>query len=228
MIKNTRAGCSRFVALVERIEGRPYFLAIRRGLTLPLPLIMIGALALLLRYPPSAAMQRFLTVHLGPHGDAFADNLIAGTFGIGGLVALYGFADAFANLHNHRRADRYVNPAAAAIVVVSCFFTLIVRDDHETLLASFSLGQGMLGALLVASFSGILFLELCSIRRLRIPLNHLSNDPLVGDVCTIIPAGMLTILCFAVLKEVLMSAGWPDVGGTLKTLLSSPFAASSC
>lgn len=227
MMTNAPARWSSFLTIVERIDRRPYFIAIRRGLALPLPLIMIGALALLLRYPPSADLHRFLTAHFGSSLDSFADNLLAGTFGIGSLVALFGFADVLANLHNQRLGHRHVNPTVAAIVVVSCFFTLIAWDSEKTLMKSLSLGQGMLGALLVASFAGCVFLKLCSIRFLCIPLNHLSNDPLVGDVFTVMPAGMLTILLFALLKAALVSAGCSDVGGTLSMLLSAPFSASS-
>jgi cellobiose PTS system EIIC component len=216
-----------FLSFVERIDRRPYFIAIRRGLALPLPLIMIGALALLLRHPPSADMHRFLTAHLGSHLESFSDHLLAGTFGIGSLVALYGFADALTNLHNQQLGHRHVNPTVAAIVVVSCFFTLIAGDSEGMLTTSLSLGQGMLGALLVASIGGTLFLMLCSIRFLRIPLNHLSNDLLVGDVFTVMPAGMLTILLFALLKIFLIWAGYSDLGGTLSTLLSGPFSTSS-
>jgi cellobiose PTS system EIIC component len=216
-----------FLTIAERIDRRPYFIAIRRGLSLPLPLIMVGALALLLRDVPSANMHRFMTARFGTHLESFADILLAGTFGIGSLVALYGFADALTNLHNQRLGRRHVNPAVAAIVVVSCFFTLLVGGRDGTLTTSLSLGQGMLGALLIASLGGSLFLEFCSVRFLRIPQNHLSNDPLVGDVFTVMPAGMLTILCFALLKAALVSAGWYDVGGSLSTFLSGPFLASS-
>ncbi|MFM0619727.1 EAL domain-containing protein [Paraburkholderia nemoris] len=227
MMTKAPARWSSFLTIVERIDRRPYFIAIRRGLALPLPLIMIGALALLLRYPPSVDLHRILAAHFGSRLNSFADSLLAGTFGIGSLVALFGFADVLTNLHNQRLGHRHVNPTVAAIVVVSCFFTLIARDSEKTLMASLSLGQGMLGALLVASIAGCVFLKLCSIRFLCIPLNHLSNDPLVGDVFTVMPAGMLTILSFALVKAVLVSAGWSDIGGTLSTLLSAPFSASS-
>ncbi|WP_244201451.1 EAL domain-containing protein [Paraburkholderia rhynchosiae] len=153
--------------------------------------------------------------------------MLAGTFGIGALVALYGFADVLTTLHNQRPDHRHVNPTVAAIVVVSCFFTLITGNSEATLKASLSLGQGMLGALLVASLGGSLFLKFCSIRFLRIPLNNLSSDLLVGDVFTVMPAGMLTILLFALLKAALVSAGWSDFGGTLSNLLAAPFSTSS-
>jgi lactose/cellobiose-specific phosphotransferase system IIC component len=210
-----------FLSIVERIDRRPYFIAIRRGLTLPLPLIMIGALALLLRFPSTSGMRQFLTETFGPNLNFFCDSLLAGTFGIGSLVALYGFTDALTNLHNQRFGHRVVNPTVAVIVVAACFFTLIAPNDHESIVAALSLGQGLFGAILVASLGGSLFLKLCSIRRLRIPLNNLSNDPLVGDVFTVMPAAMLVILSFAILKTILVSAGWSNFIGTTSTLLAA-------
>ena len=130
--------------IVERIDRRPYFIAIRRGLALTLPLIMIGALALLLRFPSIGGMQLFLTKAFGSQLNFYCDSLIASTFGIGSLVALYGFTDALTNLHNQRFGHRVVNPTIAVMVVVSCFFTLIAPNRDATLAASLSLGQGML------------------------------------------------------------------------------------
>ncbi len=160
----------RLVHVVERIDRKPYFIAIRRGLALALPLIMTGAVALLLRYPSSAGMRELLTDTFGPRLNLFCDSLLVGTFGIGSLVALYGFTDVLTSLHNQRLGHRVVNPMVAVIVVMSCFFTLIAPEDgHASPVASLSLGQGLFSALLVASIGGSLFLKLCKIRWLRIP-----------------------------------------------------------
>lgn len=214
----------RFMTLCERIDRRPYFVAIRRGLALPLPLIMIGALAVLVRFPSSAGMGRFLTAVFGPNLNAFCDGLIACTFGIGSLVALCGFTDALANLHNQQRGHRLVNPALAVVVVVSCFFAVIDLPGNTTRMGSLSLGQGMFGALVIASLSGSLFLKLCDVRFLCISRNAISNDPLIGDVFTVMPAAMLTIIVFAAAKALLVWVGWPGFVGTLNTLLAEPFS----
>ncbi|MGN6317096.1 EAL domain-containing protein [Trinickia sp.] len=224
MMTEAQSRWHQFSTWVERIDHLPYFFAIRRGLALPLPLIMVGALALLLRYPPSDAMSRWLFAAFGSHAQAFADRLLAGTFGIGALVALTGFAVALTNLHNQRPGVSPVNPAIAASIVASCFFTLIFVDGDATPLASLSVAGGMWSALLAASLGGTLFLKLSGMRFLRIPLNHLSNDPVVGDVFTVMPAGMLTILIFAAGKFAWMSMAWPgyaDTWGALPFTLSS-------
>ncbi|WP_407059188.1 hypothetical protein ACKZDW_00890 (plasmid) [Ralstonia syzygii subsp. celebesensis] len=72
MITRVPAPWLRLLTIVERIDRRPYFIAIRRGLALSLPLIMIGALALLLRYPPTAGLRRFLAASFGSRLDFFA------------------------------------------------------------------------------------------------------------------------------------------------------------
>ncbi len=215
----------RLVHVVERIDRKPYFIAIRRGLALALPLIMTGALVLLLRYPSSAAMQRVLAEAFGPRLDLFFDSLLAGTFGIGSLVALYGFTDVLTSLHNQRLGHRVVNPMVAVIVVTSCFFTLVTPGDIDASpLASLSFRHGLFSALIVASVGGALFLKLCSFRFLRIPLHNLSNDSLVGDVFTLMPAGMLTIFAFALLKAASMWLGWSAWVAALTTQFAASFS----
>ncbi|CAJ0719492.1 hypothetical protein LMG6871_02902 [Ralstonia edaphis] len=214
----------RLLSAAERFDRGPYFIAIRRGLALSLPLIMVAAVALLLRNPPTAGMRHLLLQAFGPGLDAFCDSVLAGTIGIGSLVALFGFADVLAQQHNQRAGHRVVNPTVAAVVVVSCFFTLIAPEADASLMASLSLGQGMFGALMVASLGGSLFLKLCSIRGLRIPSHHLSNDLLVGDVLSVMPAGMLTILTFALLKAGMAWAGWPQIMAAFGALLAAPYS----
>ncbi|ENZ79527.1 MULTISPECIES: EAL domain-containing protein [Ralstonia] len=217
----------RLLSAAERFDRGPYFIAIRRGLALSLPLIMVGAVALLLRNPPTAGMRYLLLEAFGTRLDAFCDSVLAGTIGIGSLVALFGFADVLAQLHNQRAGHRVVNPTVAAVVVVSCFFTLIAPAANASLMAWLSLGQGLFGALMVASLGGSLFLKLCSIRRLRIPSHHLSNDLLVGDVLSVVPAGMLTILTFALLKAGMAWAGWLHFMAIVDPLLAWPYSAVS-
>ncbi|GLU33650.1 EAL domain-containing protein [Trinickia caryophylli] len=214
----------RLWAWVERIDRTAYFIAIRRGLALPLPLIMTGAFALLVRYPPSPALQQRLIDAFGPHLLAFCDNLLAGTFGIGALVALYGFTDALTSLHNERNSRHAVNRAIAVIVVTACFFTCIAPDGKTTAIASLYLGEGLFGALVVASLGGYLFIKLSEMRFLRIPMNNLSNDPFIGDTFTVMPAAILTIVIFATLKTIWSWYGWPDALSFSHAQLDAPLA----
>ncbi|WP_118180587.1 PTS sugar transporter subunit IIC/EAL domain-containing protein [Paraburkholderia phosphatilytica] len=225
MTDETPARSIRLLAIAERIDRMPLTIAIRRGLALPLPLIMTGALTLLLRYPPTAAISRLSSQLFGPQFDYLCDSVIAGTFGIGSLVALFGFAYALTQLHNQRVGYRFVDPTITVVVALSCFFTIVAPvspNSSASLMASLSIGQGLFQALLIAILSGSLFLRLCSVRYLRIPFNRISNDTLVGDVFTVLPAAMVTVLCFVVLKAMLVWVWFPVLQTVQNALVASP------
>ncbi|RDV00506.1 EAL domain-containing protein [Trinickia dinghuensis] len=222
MMAKVRALWRTVQTAIERLDSKLYFVAIRRGLALPLPLIMVGAFTLLIRFPPSAGIRAFLLEAFGPRLDAFCDSVLAGTFGIGSLVAMYGFAETLTTLHNQRLGHRQVNPTIAAMVVMSCFFTALGPVSGASLFVSLSLGQGLFGALIVASIGGSLFLKLCGVRHLRIPIGNFGNDPLVSDVFTVIPAASLTILTFAALKAMLHGLNWPSLPETISSSIGAP------
>lgn len=222
MNANVFAARQKLLTAIERLDNSPYFIAIRRGLALPLPLIMVGAFALLVRFPPNAAIRALLIGAFGSGLDSLCDTLLAGTFGIGSLVAMYGFADTLTTLHNQRLGHRLVNPTVAAMVVISCFFTALAPLSDVSFSASLSLGQGLFQALVVASIGGSLFLKLCSVRRLRIPMGNFGNDPLVSDAFSVIPAASLTILAFALLKVMWSWLAWPDFAAMIGSAVSLP------
>jgi PTS system cellobiose-specific IIC component len=207
---------------MEHLDNSAYFIAIRRGLALPLPLIMLGAFTLLLRFPPTAGCQALLTAVFGSRLDTLCDMLLAGTFGIGSLVAMYGFADTLTTLHNQRLGHRMVNPSVAAMVVVSCFFTVLAPTDGASLMASLSLGQGLFVALAVASIGTNLFLKLASIRHLRIPTGSFGTDPLISDAFAVVPAAALTIVPFALVKAASSWLGAAAVLHTIGSVLPAP------
>lgn len=194
--------------LAERISRRPFLIAIQRSLALPLPLIMVGAFALLLRYPPFAWLQVNGDAGFGARFDSVLDNLIAGTFGISALVVLFGFSFVLTSQQIQDNNRERASPIIAAIVVISCFFIITAPTDYESLKSALALNEGLLVALLVSASGGALFLYLANLKFLRLPVKPLGNDPLVGDVFMTLPAGMITIAVFAGIKTVLVAVNF--------------------
>ena len=184
---------------------------------------MVGALTLMVRYPPVAGVQTFLEQTFGPHLNDVCDIIIAGTFGIAALVALFGFSGELTTHYNQKAARLAVNPLITAVVVLSCFFIIVAPQDDVSLAAALSLSDGLLVALVVAALGGSLFLHLSRIRQLRMPLRGLNNDPVVGDVFSVMPAGMLTILVFAGVKAALIAFNIHSTSELLGRALATPF-----
>ncbi|WP_422375321.1 EAL domain-containing protein [Roseibium sp.] len=185
--------------------------ALQRGLALTLPLIMVGALALLFLHPPFPELKTVFADLFGPQFAPVLQILVSSTFGIAALLAMSGYAYVYTNLRNTRGKTPVANPVLSVMVVVTCFFVLVAPTDQPTLQAAISLSFGLPVALLVAIGATEVFLRLAKLQWLRIKSKSIGHEGMIGDVFTIMPAAGLTIIVFAVLKAVLLSLGSTDV-----------------
>lgn len=208
----------------EKLSGHPFFLSIQRGLALVLPLVMIGALALLLRNFPSPALPAGLDQLLGTGWRIACDNLIAGTFGIASLALLCTFSGALTMFYNQRHSGEFVSPVMAVVVSLSSFFVVTAPSESASWSSMFSMDRGLMVALGVAALACTLFLRLASCKRLQLSLGIASHDPMVRDVFTVIPAGMLTIAMFALIRVLLVINGMADLHGWTRDVLIRFFA----
>ncbi len=212
--------------LAETMGSWPYFLAIQRGLALVLPLIMVGALALLIKEFPVPAFSDLLDAALGQHWRTVCENLIAGTFGIASLAVLCAFSGTLTSLHNQRHKGQFVSPIMAAVLVLSCFFVVAAPTETASWKGIFSMDKGLLVALCVAIVGCGLFLRLSQITLLQLPLKVVGNDPVIRDILTVMPAGMVTIVLFGVIRAIFESSGISDLHGMAGDLLTAPIADS--
>lgn len=212
---------TRLAALAGRVNGLPYFVALQRGLAPCLPLILIGAVMLVLRVPPAGIGEQTLTRIFGTSLNAFCDTVIAATFGIAALGAVLGFSVELTTLHNQRHPSAAVGTTTTSMTVVSCFFLTVAPRDDRALLDSLSLDSGLLTALFVASIGGALFLRLCRFRFLRFPA-HMCPNSSIGNIFSILPAATATILTFALVERLLDWHGVPAFDQIERHYLGGP------
>ena len=196
---------------LEKLSAQPFFLSLQRGFTLILPLIMIGSLALLLHDLPFPTLHALLDKLFGSDWRTACDNMISGTFGIASLAMLLTFSSAFTMSHNQRHKKQFVSPTMALIVILSCFFIVTAPTETASWKTIFSMDTGFVVALCVAAIGCKLFLRLAKMKRLQLPLNEVSHDPMVRDILTVMPAGMLTIATFGLIRVFLVELGAPDL-----------------
>ena len=211
---------------LERLGRQPVFLSVQRGLVLALPLIMVGALALLLRDFPLPAVQRLLSAVAGPTWRVVCEDVIAGSFGIASLAVLCSISSALTALHNQRHADRFASPIMAAVLALSCFFVLTAPAATGSWQSLFSLDRGLVVAVCVAMAGTGLFLRLSRVRFLQLPVRTAGADFVIRDVLGTLPAGMATILVFGLLRWLLVAGGIPDLHAALRRLPIVPCAVS--
>ncbi len=205
--------------MTERITQLPLVVAMQRSLVLVLPIIIAGAMALMVQTLPIPGFQEFLTSLFGPAWSEACDTIVTGTFGIVSLALLCAFGGAMAVVYNQRAAsyarrrhsESAVSPIMASIVVLACFFVLVAPADPAQWGALFHMREGMLPALLVAILGSSLFLFLARMRSLHVPLRTVGSDPIVRDVLADTPAAVVTIGIFAIARLTLSLLGVADL-----------------
>lgn len=213
-----------WTSVIETLGDMPFFLAIQRGMALTLPLILVGAASLTLRHFPLPAFQLLLDSAVGQGWRILCDDLVDGSFGIASLALLCTFSGTLAAIRNQRQAGPALSPILTATVSLSCFFVLTVPGKNNAWQTLFSLDRGMLLALCVAAGGSGLFLRLSRLRFLRPRLMTVGNDPVIRDVLSGMPAAMLTIVAFGLLRMLLLSLDVVDPRTALDTLLAQPFS----
>ncbi|MEG6505105.1 PTS sugar transporter subunit IIC/EAL domain-containing protein [Nitratidesulfovibrio sp. 1201_IL3209] len=218
-----RSLAAAFADVTERVADLPVVIAVQRGLALVLPLIMVGAFALMVRHAPLPLLRDGLDALFGPGWITVCDALFSGSFGIAALAVLCAFSGTMAMVYNQRRGGQFVSPIMAAVVVLACFFVVTAPADTMPWRDMFSLGKGLLLAFAVSMGGAWLFLRLADVKALQLPLEAVGHDPVVRDILTVMPAGMLTIVAFGLLRAALVAAGITDLHAAASAAMARAF-----
>ncbi|EGV31025.1 EAL domain protein [Thiorhodococcus drewsii AZ1] len=211
------------LGLLTRAGDHPLLLSIQRGLALILPLIMIGAFATLARDIPWPSLHQMLDANLGPTWRVVCDNLIDGSSGIASLALLCTLAGTMTTLHNQTHARHFVSPIMTVVVVLSCFFVITAPSEPQNEGVRLLLNRGLLLSMVIATLGSWILLRLARIRLLRTPFRNVGSDPMIRDALALMPAGILTIALFAVLRGLLNVAELTSFDASLSEWLISPF-----
>ena len=213
-----------FMRFMERLAEQSLLLAIRRGLALVLPLIMAGAVALMVLHLPVPAWQRMWDGLLGDSWRELGHLIQQGSFGIASLAMLVSIASAYARQKRASSAQRGVNPGVTVAVCLSCYFVVAAPLHGGIPLGFFSMGGGGFPiALFVAVGVPPLFWFLATRVRLHRSLYTVGSDPEVIDALAAIPAGVALILAAGMLRLLLEYAGLHDLRMQAQALFGLAF-----
>ncbi len=219
---------------LKKLLWNPYLKAVRNGLTLTLPLVMAGCVAVLIANFPLSNYQNFMAEVFGPGWRTLSINIADGTFNILSLIMLLTISFSVAEYHNTRHHNREMHPAVAALVSLACLialfqpYALAAAGDHPppgSAIPFFWLGiQGLFLSIVVAFTSTLVFLRLKRVPWLNISFYSEEADASISYAFSAMFPGMITIVLFALAKTLLTWAGVESIHQTLYGLLSDPFS----
>ena len=177
------------------LERSAMLLAIRRGLTLIIPFVLIGSFALVLTSLPIPIYQRGMTALFGQYWKLICGAVINGSFGVLSILMTLAVSYSYAEESNHH-GDGYVNPLIAAMVSLGALLTLSGFVSRGPSLAAFG-ATGMFSAFLVASLSAKLYGGLNRRKWLRVRSFTDGASAAYNDAVSAIVPAVATIALFA-------------------------------
>ncbi|HYH01944.1 MAG TPA: EAL domain-containing protein [Bacillota bacterium] len=211
-----------FARIDEKIGEQPLLIAVRRGLILIIPLILIGSVALIFLSLPVPGYQRMMEDVFGRGWRNIFLYIHDSTFNILSLLMVLCTAYSYA-AENGERYGNTVNPIIVAAVSLCSFIALLGMSNTGFSIANFGV-MGVFIAIVAAVTSARLFLQLGSLKFFRIKaLTAGANSTFNYAVTSIYPAA-LTIAAFAVINQVLtVCFGITDIPNFISRYLTDLF-----
>ena len=207
---------------MERVSNIPLLVAVRSGLAITMPLVLLGSLAVLLNSFPLPAYKVFMEEVFGPDWRFFGGVLWSSTFAVMSLTMQFSVGTQIAQQYNDNNPRNMVSPLIAGLVSFAALLSLIAMESGG-LSARWMGVSGLFVALIVAITSVKLFLFLYSIKQLRLYLPGGTPDFALPDMFNSLVPAILTVLAFAAGGLLVYTLLGTTIHEAFHTLLRRPF-----
>ena len=185
-----------------KIEESHLLSIVRRGLTMLIPIIMVGGLAHAIHYFPNAAVNYLITERFAWIGE-LCEMAYQATFGLFSLMLTATIAISYA-MEENESLDRIIFYVVTAI---ASFGTQLVAADEEVLWDVLG-NQGCFVAMVVGLLSSALYKKLTKIKKISLSRFTLGMDAVLSNAIQSIVPMILTIGFF-----LLLEAGIREISG---------------
>jgi len=205
----------KLMPVAAKMSSYKGLIAVRDGITLAMPLIIIGSLFMIIAsFPsPNGVWESWLG-EMGISGYLWKG--VDSSFGLIGLVASFGIAQSFANQYG-------ADGVAAGIISLSSFITVtpFVSGEAGTGITVARMGAaGLFVAIILGLISGYIYQWFIT-RDIQIKMPE-SVPPAVGRSFSAIIPGAFIITMWLVIYGVLDATGSPDLHNLAQDILGGP------
>ena len=206
-----------FVPFAGRVGSQRHLVAVRDGFVAIMPLVLVGALAVLINSFPIPAYQDVMTSIFGKSWKSFGANLWTGTFAIMALITVFSTSFSLARSYNS-------DGLAAALVSFGSLIMLYSGSEKDWAIPFGFLGaQGLFVSLFVALISTEIFVKLMGNPKLLIKMPDGVPPAVAKSFAALIPS-MVVLTLFGVLKCITNTLDIPNIHQAIFNAIQAPIA----
>ncbi len=211
---------NKFLPVAAKIGGQRHLLALRDGIIMVMPLLILGAFSMIIAEFPLEAFTNFMAKLFGENWAAFEGIIMNATYGIAAIVACFGVASSLVNSYE-------IEGTPAGIISVSALFVIVVPTTLQ------NAGEAV-DAWLAGSFDpALLFTALITalavgeIYRLLVQKKFTLKLPAsvpaaVSRQFTALLPGMVILIAFTAIRLIFAATPWGGFPQFLNEMLSTP------
>lgn len=212
----------KFIPVAAKIANQRHILALRDGIILAMPLLIVGSLFIIIGEFPVEGYQTFMAGIFGEGWNEFVWNDIAvATISLIAVIAAFGIAKSLVDSYG-------IDGTPAGVVSLSVFFVLNNLDTetwgwNADLFGASNLFVALIAALLVGELYRVIVQK-----KLVIKLPSSVPPSISRSFTALVPAGAAIILAFIV-KLIFRATPFETFGGFITAIVSAPltFAGTS-
>lgn len=214
----------KLLPIAAKISSNRVLTAIRDGIMLSMPLIIVGSLAMVIAYLPITAWTDWLSA---TGLSSYLSKISNCSFGIMSLIASFGVARSYAD-------QLGVDGVSAGIISVSGFLILTpmtsslsgdaasVTGFTEGLPLSYMGSSGLFVALVVGIFSALIFASLIK-HNVSIKMPDAVPPAVAKSFSALLP-GAIILFVWLVVLYVFDTLGFPNIHSVLATVIGTPLS----
>ena len=205
----------KFIPVATKIANQRHILALRDGIILTMPLLIIASLFIIISDYPVEGYQNFMTGLFGEGwGDFVWNDVFVATTSLIAVIATFGIAKSLVDSYD-------MDGTPAGVIALSSFFVLLPLDVdawswNADLFGSANLFMGMIVALLIGELYRVIVKK-----NLVIKLPGSVPPSISNSFVALVPAGAAIVLSLIV-KMIFRATPFGDMGSFITAVVSAP------
>ncbi|MEM1486333.1 PTS sugar transporter subunit IIC [Oscillospiraceae bacterium PP1C4] len=210
----------KFLPAAAKFGGQRHLLALRDGIVMVMPLLILGAFAMIIAEFPFQPYIDLMARMFGENWNAFEGIIMNATYGIIALIACFGVSSSLVSSYG-------LDGTPAGMISLSAFFTINIvgtfavgEDSVQAWATSTFTAEFLFTALIVALVSGEIYRLLVQ-KNFTIKLPSSVPQAVSRQFTALLP-GVVIILFFLVVRAIFSATPWGNFPQFVATVISAP------
>lgn len=209
----------KLMPLATKISSNRYLQALRDGMVLSMPLLIVGSMLLVVTEFPIQAYQEFMAGLFGEGWKWFSDAGVSASIGLIAIFSIIGISGALARQYGE-------DPIVASVLALSAYFTVLVQVENGGFAVKDFGAKGLFTGMLTAFIATELY---CRILKKNIVIKMPDSVPpaISRSFAALIPAAVILIV-FLIIRFIFANTSFESLNNFVLNVLQVPLTGITC